>query len=169
MYKIGEFIVPSHGSWVHPVTGVKYPGNWLSLSSAEDKAAAGIVCEGDVDLESDKLFKLAEIDSRTRTLLDGGFPFKDTWFSMSPAAQSNWTLLACYRAGGPVRFPVTVPTKDDGTFTFNNEQEVKDFVEVFYGFVFGDGSPLATGCELKGRVKAAKTPEALAAIVDNRA
>ena len=42
MYKIGEVIIPTYGPWVHPVSHVSYPANWITLSTEPQRIAINI-------------------------------------------------------------------------------------------------------------------------------
>lgn len=43
VYKIGTVSIPSIGAWKHPVSGMKYPANWIQLSSLAERQSLGVV------------------------------------------------------------------------------------------------------------------------------
>ena len=44
-YKLGDRTLPQHVAWEH--NDIQYPANWLTLSSAQDRAELGITWEAD--------------------------------------------------------------------------------------------------------------------------
>jgi len=43
MFMLDDKVIPLGSAWRHPVTGIKYPANWLDLSSEEERSAIGII------------------------------------------------------------------------------------------------------------------------------
>jgi hypothetical protein len=177
MYILRGQALPAYGHWADPETGIQYPENWLSLSTKADRAALGIqevpdpvVRAAGGSLESQKQLKLAQIDSKTRTLLSNGFPFDERWFSMSTEAQTNWLTLMALVARGRVALDnlPTISTKDGGSYTFTSLEDLDKFLDIFSTFQSDRVSPLGLGRALKTRVIDAQTIAELNDIVDNR-
>jgi hypothetical protein len=53
-YKLGDRTLPLDRPWVHEE--IKYPANWLRLSTAEDRDRLGIVWENSTELAYDQRF-----------------------------------------------------------------------------------------------------------------
>ena len=112
-----------------------------------------------------KAEKIAEIDARTVELIEAGFDYNGEHFSMSPAAQMNWTQLQVHNITGAVTFPVGVSTSDDGEYQLQDAADFVGFITAIAGLKIAsyDG-----GRVLKLQVKAATTLAEVAAVVDNR-
>ena len=53
-YKLGDRTLPQHVAWEH--NDIQYPANWLTLSSAQDRAELGITWEADEGGDWDQAF-----------------------------------------------------------------------------------------------------------------
>lgn len=110
-----------------------------------------------------KAARCAAIDDRTQALIAGGFTFDGATFSLSTAAQLNWTAL--FSARDVVPYPVQATTADDGKHSFPDPATVARFGVTAIGTV---RALLDSGIALKVAVNAASNQAAIDAVVDAR-
>lgn len=110
-----------------------------------------------------KADRIKAADSKSQTLIYNGFTFNNKVFSMSLEAQTNWAAIQANRAN--LTYPFEVSTKDGGSYSFANSEEVNTFY--LAGFEF-KANILAGGRILRANLNAATTNEELNAVVDNR-
>jgi hypothetical protein len=184
MYKIGEVIIPNYGPWVHPVTSLSYPANWISLSTESQRIAINIEeypdpTPPDPTLEQLKASKHAAIESRTQAIYAGGVPAQHntTWYRFDTRtgarAAANWAMLANINGlvlAGAVPeasvFPKNISTIGDGTVLVLTT--VAQSVAFWIQLMTYDSTIATEGATLRKSVTDATTIEAVNAIVDNR-
>lgn len=120
----------------------------------------------EVSLEEYKELRYIEIDNKTVELINEGFIFDTHTFSLSYAAQLNWTNIKAnadmLNAGG--FFPITVSTS-------NNEQYSLTYANMIPFWMAGFGvvsTVYKSGSDLKVVIKACATKEEVDLIIDNR-
>jgi hypothetical protein len=120
-----------------------------------------------VNIPSIKEQKLSQIDARTAELIDSGFDFDGHTFSLSLAAQQNWTGLQVAVAQGylpEAAFPFEIATLDNKAY----ELAWADAPSFFQGVLGAISTRLAEGRALKKQVNDATTLAEVEAVVDNR-
>lgn len=137
-------------------------GNSIDSESQLDSLIANHEVESLAEL---KLKKIAEIDNKTMLLISNGFVFDSHNFSLSLAAQSNWTNIKANKADFSAlgAFPLEITSKQGAYFlaeanVFNFWATAMGTVKLLYG----------SGLTLKGLVNACVTKLEVDAIIDNR-
>ena len=118
------------------------------------------------DIQEYKDFLFNSIDKKTSELIGQGFAFDSNQFSLSLAAQSNWTNIKSNKAvfSASALFPIQISTKNNNTY-FLQEADVDNF------FLSGLGavkSAYTSGSDLKKLVFDATTIAELDLIQDAR-
>ena len=132
----------------------------------DDSIPGWVLSEDALDLA--KTEKIAEIDAKTSELIKQGFVYADKHFSMSDAAQRNWTALAAGLANDMLSFPMPVSTVDEATHLLGSANELKAFLAAYLIYQANPDEPLGSGRTLKELVTAAESVEDVGAIVDER-
>ncbi|MCA9497098.1 MAG: DUF4376 domain-containing protein [Nanoarchaeota archaeon] len=118
------------------------------------------------DLNSFKDYLFNKIDAKTQSIIAQGFAFDGNTFSLSLAAQSNWTNIKTnkvdFAAAG--LFPLQISTIDNNTYMLS-EANVENFWSA--GLVAVKGA-YTSGADIKKLVFDATTIEELELIEDNR-
>ncbi len=125
-----------------------------------------VLSEDALDLA--KAEKVAAIDSRTSELIKRGFEYAEKRFSMSDAAQRNWTALAAGLANDMISFPMPVSTVDEASHMLKSANELKAFLGAYLMYQANPDEPLGSGRALKELVAAAEAVGEVEAIVDDR-
>ena len=112
-------------------------------------------------LEELKEARNQEIDLNTSQLIEVGFIFGGSLFSMSITAQINWSNFPQLP---DALFPLHITTKDDNTFILSLANKMNFY---FTALSFKNGY-LQSGGLLKAAIKAALTIEEVELIIDNR-
>lgn len=108
-----------------------------------------------------RCFKI--IDDTSNYLINKGFEFDDNFFSLSLAAQSNWSTLYSFWKGGDLSNSITISTKLNSSYLLT-EEKMSDFFQTGFNTV---NSVLAEGRQLKQSLQGL-TLEELRAWVDPR-
>jgi hypothetical protein len=140
----------------------KIVGNSVVEMSQEEKDAKDASI-----LPSVKQQKMDQIDAKTAKLVSVGFDFDGHTFSLSLAAQQNWTGLQVAISQGylsEVAFPFEIATLDNGTYDLQWEDAPTFFQNVLSAL----STRLAAGRALKKQVEEATTLAEVEAVVDNR-
>lgn len=117
-------------------------------------------------LEEAKQSKYAEIDKRTKELIEEGMPFGGKIYSLSEIAQINYAGMLIAEARGFMGYPMTFNTLDDrASITITNASELDQFCGAAMAVV---ALHKGTGTELKKRVLEAPGWDELNQIVDDR-
>lgn len=112
----------------------------------------GVIVPAETAIEDRLTAKILEIDVQARQQIRAGFTYDGATFSLSAAAQANWTGLLTAHNAGFMTFPVAVSTIDD------NEYLVQD-VQFFAAAFNHVSNILQTGRLLKTSAKNSRTPE----------
>lgn len=144
MFKIGDKFVNPNAPFVHD--GISYPGNWLKLSTPEERAALGIIEVPDPvdidrrffieidtgnimpgfngpkprDLKTVQIEQIAEVDRSMANLLKG----------------TDWTWIRFMETGDPIPEDIAAYRKavrEEGKRlkeAINNAKEVEDVKEI---------------------------------------
>ena len=112
-----------------------------------------------------KAKRVAEIDNKTMLLIGNGFVFDSHNFSLSLAAQSNWTNIKANKADFAAlgAFPLEITSKQGAYFLA--EANVFNFWATAMGTV---KSLYGSGLTLKNAINTCLTKETVNAIIDNR-
>ena len=119
--------------------------------------------EPDSPLPALKKAKNSAIDARTQQLIAAGFNWRGSTFSLSAAAQMNWTNL--FIARQMLAFPLEVSTLGDGVYSVLDAAEMAAFYSNGLAYT---KAIIDSGRELKLRVGDAQTVAELEAIIDAR-
>jgi len=106
--------------------------------------------------------KCADIDTRTRELIGQGFTFDGQVFSLSPAAQRNWSGLKTFES--IITWPTKISTIDDGEYELD-QANLAPFTGLGVGTVI---THYASGRALKIQANAAGTVGDVEAVIDSR-
>lgn len=120
------------------------------------------------ELADYKQAKIDAIDARTSELIMAGFPFDGQNFSMSEAAQRNWTGMGTVLALGLLPFPLPISTVDEGTYILNDQAHCLQFLGAYMLYQAHPAYPLSAGRVLKAQVNAATTKAEVDAVEDTR-
>lgn len=120
------------------------------------------------DLASFKTHRITKIDTRTRELLESGFDYNGSHFSMSDAAQRNWAALGAARANGMLTYPITISTSDEGSYLLEDDGDCLGFLTAYMAYQASPTSPLGQGRILKSQIEAATTVAEVQSVVDDR-
>ncbi len=120
------------------------------------------------DLAAIKADRIAAIDTRTAELINRGFSFAGSQFSMSEAAQRNWIALSSGLANSLLSFPMPVSTIDESSHVLQSADALKAFLGAYLLYQADPNQPLGAGRSLKERITAAATVEEVEAVVDDR-
>lgn len=119
-------------------------------------------------LEELKKEKMSEIDAKTNQLILSGFEYNGHFFSMSTAAQRNWSGLAAAHSLGMLPIPMPVSTVDEDQYFLQDSSEVLAFLGAYLMYQTDPTKPLHQGRVLRAQVRAATSPSEVRAVVDNR-
>lgn len=125
--------------------------------------------QGEFDLttlEGLKAYRYKQIDSITQILIGQGFTFDGQVFSLSVAAQSNWTNIksnkTTFSAMGA--FPLQISTKNDNIYMLTEAN-----VDSFWGAGFiAVKNAYTSGADIKKLIFDSTTIEQINTIIDNR-
>lgn len=109
-----------------------------------------------------KAAKVLAIDTRTRAIIAGGFPFDGHQFSLSAQAQTNWLGLISLQS--LFVWPMGITTNEDTTYLLA-QGSVTAFVATGCGVI---AAAIGSGRAMKIAANAASTHEDLDAVVDSR-
>ena len=140
---------------------------WASVQKAIDEGVEVLPFLIDT-LAHVKAKKINMIDTKTAMLIRSGFSFANKRFSMSEAAQRNWTGIVAAQALGAIPYPCKISTADEGPHTLDTVSEGMAFILAYLTYQTDGNAPLGQGRALKARVEAATTKEAVEAITDDR-
>lgn len=140
----------------------KITGDVVSEMSAAEKTT-----EDDIpaNLAALKAQRYTDIDDKTKELIAAGFTHATKTFSLSMAAQRNWTDLKNSDDAGWITYPEPVSTKDD------NEHSLADSAALVAFCKDASDKPrehLKSGRDLKVSINDAVDTAAVDAIVDTR-
>lgn len=141
----------------------KIRGDEVEEMTAEEKAQ---VDSGELDAY--KAERIRQIDAHTTELILAGFPFDNHNFSMSEAAQRNWTGMGTVLALGMMSFPFPISTVDEGVYILQSQEHCLQFLGTYMLYQASPSYPLAQGRTLKAQVNAATTKAEVDAVEDNR-
>lgn len=118
--------------------------------------------EVNLHLDDNKKRKIQEIDKKTTEIISRGFIFDGHAFSLSLAAQLNWSGLVTLES--LLTWPMTITTIDDGAYSLSQANLL---------YFIGTGKNLITstldsGRTLKIAINSSTTQEELNAIIDSR-
>lgn len=119
-------------------------------------------------LEESKQIKINQIDIKTQELIQLGFDFDDSSFSMSAMAQLNWASLGAARANGMLSFPLSISTVDESAYELKDDGSCLQFLGAYMIYQVDPTKPLSRGRILKSQVGACVTVEEVEAITDTR-
>ena len=134
-------------------------GTALANESALD---ALVYAHEAVSLAEYKAARCLQIDMKTGALIEAGFMFDGTLFSLSASAQMNWTSIMSMRQ--LFSFPLAVSTKAGGEYVLA-EANLLAFIDAGRSTIY---TSLSTGRALKVLVNAATTKAGVDAVVDSR-
>jgi hypothetical protein len=77
------------------------------------------------------------IDVKTKTLIYVGFVYNSTLFSLSDAAQGNWTRMQLMKVSGMLTFPQTVSTAAEVGYVLADEAAFTGFIIAYAATVKG--------------------------------
>jgi hypothetical protein len=83
------------------------------------------------DLVSIKNRLIFNVDMKTRTLIYLGFTYNSTLFSLSDAAQGNWTRMQLLKVSGMLTFPQTVSTASELGYVLTDESAFNGFIVAY--------------------------------------
>lgn len=180
-------VIPVGIAWVHPVTGNKFPANWIQLSTIDDRAAVGMVWEDDppppepepLPLETQKEIKIAQFEAHTKVIFARGVPAHVGGVEYSfdtrtgERAAANWQILDSVIARclinpalEPALFPRNISTiNDEYVLELDTAANANNF---WIELMTNDASIAAEGATLRRQVREATTQEELDAVVDTR-
>lgn len=118
------------------------------------------------DLDDYKEALFEKIDTKTRKIIGEGFDFDGKKFSLSQAAQSNWTNIKTNKVDFSLMglFPLQISTIDNNIYMLQ-ETDVDSFWSAGMAAVKG---AYTSGSDIKKQVFDSTTIADLNAIVDNR-
>jgi hypothetical protein len=142
----------------------------IELTSQEESDLETIVADhktnnGAIVLERNKNTKIDQIDFRTRELIDLGFTYSGSQFSLSKEAQINATGIKMACADDVITYPLLITTLDDLTFSLDNIEAVNGY---YFTGLTTKKTHIDSGRDLKTACRNATTQTELEAIVDNR-
>lgn len=151
---------------VFGLSGLNLDGDIISVlgGSISDEAALDAVVSAHeaVCLSDLKVKKNAVIDARTQELIAQGFTFDGHGFSLSPAAQMNWSGLKTFET--LLTWPVKVTASGDVEYSLAQANLIP-FVGTALGTV---AAHYTSGRALKLQVNACETAAQVEAVVDSR-
>lgn len=112
-------------------------------------------------LQELKNIRYVEIDMTTGMLIDQGFTFDGSTFSLSISAQVNWSNLPSLPDS---IFPLNISTKDENTYILT----LANKMNFYYTAVNGKNGPLQSGNLLKAQIYACTDEACVNAVIDNR-
>jgi hypothetical protein len=119
------------------------------------------------ELENYKQAAMNRIDAKTEEILARGFQFDGQMFSLSIAAQNNWTGMQVAVSQGyltEANFPFEVATLDNKAYLLQWEDAPAFFMSVLRAISF----TLATGRQFKKAIGAANTIQDIENVEDTR-
>lgn len=117
------------------------------------------------NLAAYKHLKNLTIDDRTSELISSGFVYDSTRFSLSRAAQTNWTNIYYGTKDGIMTPPINVSTMDDGEYTLQDASGVTSFYGLGLSYI---QAQYDSGRALKLQVNACSSYAGVDSIVDTR-
>lgn len=187
MYKIGEVVIPIGRPFTHPTTLVKYPANWITLSTQSDRDLIGMTWEDDPippapeppSFEEQKATKIAQIDAKTKQIFALGVPAEvngeeylfDT--RTGERAAVNWQILdsvitraLMVPALEAQLFPRNISTiNDEHVLSLGTASDANNF---WIALMTADNAIATAGATLRKAAHDAQTQEELDAVVDPR-
>lgn len=119
-------------------------------------------------LEEAKSKRIREVDSKTETLIESGFTYDGSSFSMSTNAQRNWSALGAANANGLLTFPLPISTVDEGSYSVADEPSLLAFLGAYLTYQTDPAQPLGAGRVIKTEIQACTTVAEVKAVQDNR-
>lgn len=119
------------------------------------------------ELEAYKQAAMKRIDAKTTEILSRGFQFDGHLFSLSVAAQSNWTGMQVAVSQGYLtesNFPFEIATLDNKAYKLQWEDSAAFFMAVLGSI----STTLATGRHFKKVISAANTFDDVDRVIDTR-
>jgi hypothetical protein len=174
-----EYAIPSGGangsklhkeindsSYVQGFSGVKIGGGKIEVygqAILDENGLDSLVSAHEaVSLQDYKNDKNSEIDSKTRELINNGFTYDSTLFSLSTQAQTNWLTLKTLEA--MFTWPVSISTMQNGEYQLAQE----NLIEFIGSGISAVASAYNSGRALKLEVNAASDKSGVDAVQDNR-
>lgn len=151
-------------TWQGVMVGSRY---WEPLQAAITGGAT-VTPFPSQTLAGAKAEKIDAIDRRTRELIEAGFTYDGSSFSMSEIAQRNWAALAAAHGLDMLTFPMTISTVDEGSYELSDAAACLAFLGAYMTYQTDSSQPLGAGRVLKAQVNAAATVEAVEDIEDTR-
>lgn len=109
--------------------------------------------------------KLADIDRKTKEVVERGFQHDGQTFSLSQEAQANWTRIKIIQLSGTLVFPVTVSTMNSDLYDIVDEPSMLAFFTALDTAIV---TALAQGRALREQVKLIEHCNDIEAWVDPR-
>lgn len=135
-----------------------------ALTGPEEATLLAVVTAHSPEIEVARATKYAEIDLKTRDLINQGIPFAGETFSFSLEAQANWMGIFQAANAGFITFPRDV-SSSTGSYTFAT---LADYTNFYLTGMSIMESHVGSGRDIKDQITAAVDLAAINAIVDDR-